>query len=241
MKGRVVLGRALSKLGLASRTETKRWILEGRLTVDGHVVKDPLTLVIPEKTQFALDGKVLLPKKTTLVLLHKTKGTITTRSDEMSRKTIYDLLPVELHHLHAVGRLDMHTTGLLLLTSDTKFSSYLTNPEHKIKRTYLVSVRGEVTESDVDQLLKGVEESGEFLKAEEIQIRKISGRESHLTVTLVEGKNREIRRMFQEINHEVISLKRVAFGPFQLGDLPLGKWQELSMKEMQNAFPFFRG
>ena len=241
MKGKVVLERALSKLGLASRGETRQWILEGRLRVNGEVIKDPLTLVVPEKSYFALDGKVLTPKKITLILLHKTKGVITTCSDEKGRDTIYDLIPSELHHLHPVGRLDMHTTGLLLLTNDTKFSSYLTNPEHKIKRVYLVSVRGKVTEIDIDQLVKGVEDKGEFLQAEEIQVRKESQRESHLIVTLIEGKNREIRRMFQSVNHEVTALKRIAFGPFQLGDLPLGEWEELSMEDVRKAFPSFRG
>jgi 23S rRNA pseudouridine2605 synthase len=238
--GRVVLERALSKLGLASRAETRLWILEGRLTVDGKVVKDPQALVVPEKSQFALDGKELTPQKNTLVLLHKTKGTITTRSDEKGRKTIYDLIPPCLRSLHPVGRLDMHTTGLLLLTNDTKVSSYLTNPEHKIRRVYIVSVKGFVTEEDVDLLTKGIVDEGELLQAEAIKIRKASRRESHLTVTLIEGKNREIRRMFQSINHEVTSLKRISFGPFFLGELPLGEWKELSTEEIQNAFSVLR-
>lgn len=240
MKGKVVLERALSKLGLASRRETRQWILEGRLSVNGHVIKDPLTLVVPEKSYFALDGKVLASKKMTLILLHKTKGVVTTCSDEKGRDTIYDLIPSELHHLHPVGRLDMHTTGLLLLTNDTRLSSYLTNPENRIKRVYLVCVRGRVTKTDIDILVKGVEEGGELLQADEIQIRKESGRESHLIVTLIEGKNREIRRMFQSIDHEVTSLKRIAFGPFHLEDLFLGQWKELSMEKIQNVFPDFR-
>jgi 23S rRNA pseudouridine2605 synthase len=241
MKGKVLLERALSKLGLASRGNARQWILEGRLRVNGEIVKDPLFLVVPEKTHFALDGKVLIPKRAALILLYKTKGVVTTCSDEKGRKTVYDLLPQNLHHMHPVGRLDMYTTGLLLLTNDTKLSSYLTNPDHKIRRVYLVSVRGELTQEEVDQLIMGVEDSGDLLQAEEIQIRKVSGRESHLTVTLVAGKNREIRRMFQVFNHEVTALKRIAFGPFLLDDLPLGKWREFPMEELPKAFPFFRG
>lgn len=237
MKGKVVLERALSKLGIASRTEARRWILEGRLRVDGRVVDNPLALVVPERSHFTLDGKVLTRAKTTLILLHKTKGVVTTRNDEKGRKTIYDLLPTHLHHLHSVGRLDMHTTGLLLLTSNTKLSSYLTNPEHKIKRVYVVSVRGEIKDDDVELLLKGVEEGGEVLQAEEMQIRKVSGKESLLLVTLIEGKNREIRRMFDKINHEVIALKRISFGPFHLEEIPLGEWKEVSLSEVKRAFP----
>ncbi|MES2199362.1 MAG: pseudouridine synthase [Chlamydiota bacterium] len=234
MKGKVILERALSKLGLASRGETRQWILEGRLTVDGKRIKDPLAWVTPEKSEFALDGKVLTPGKDILILLHKTKGTVTTRSDEKGRKTIYDLLPSHLHHLHAVGRLDMHTTGLLLLTNDTKLSSYLTNPENKIRRIYVVSVRGEMVQSNVDLLLKGIEVEGDLLQAEGIEVRKVSGKESLLMVTLTEGKNREIRRMFQAVNHEVIALKRISFGPFELGELPLGEWKEFSQEKLHS-------
>lgn len=236
MQGKVVLERALSKLGLASRAQTRQWILEGRLSVNGKIIKDPSLLVVPENSRFALDGNVFSVKEEAIVLLHKTKGVVTTRSDEKGRPTIYSLLPERLHHLHAVGRLDLHTTGLLVLTSNSKFSSYLTNPENKIHRIYLVTVRGEMTQADVDLLLKGIEDKGEILRAKEILIRKTSHRESHVTVTLVQGKNREVRRMFSSIHHEVTSLKRIAFGSFELGDLPLGQWKELSLQEVQKTF-----
>lgn len=239
MKGKVVLERALSKLGLASRAQTRKWVLEGRLTVDGKVITNPQTLVVPEESRFALDTKVLIPEKDTLILLHKTKGVTTTRSDEKGRKTIYDLLPSHLHRLHSVGRLDMQTTGLLLLTNNTKLSSYLTNPENKIKRVYVVLVRGEIQQKHLDLLLKGIEEDGELLRADEIAVRKISGKESCLVVTLTEGKNREIRRMFKAIGHEVISLKRISFGPFELGELPLGECKEFSQEKLRRFFPGF--
>lgn len=228
MKGKVVIERALSKLGIASRGKTKEWIEQGRLKVDGVLVRASTLLVVPEKSFFELDGKVLTPKKEQVVLLHKPKGFVTTCKDERGRKTIYDLLPSELHHLHPVGRLDMYTTGLLLLTNNTKFSSYMTNPENEIRRVYLVSVKGKVELSDVFLLEKGIEDGKEILQASKVLIRKASHKESHLVITLTEGKNREIRRMLSAISHEVIALKRVSFGSFLLEDLPLGSWKEVA-------------
>lgn len=228
MKGKVTIERALSKLGIASRGETKQWIKEGRLYLNGSVVINPHDWVVPEESSFMLDGKLLTPSKEQTIILHKPKGFVTTAKDEKGRQTIYDLLPKNLHHLHPVGRLDMHTTGLLLLTTNTRFSSYMTNPKNKIKRVYLVTVRGMVTEHDLKLLLQGIEDGGEKLQADDVVIRKASNKESHLIITLTEGKNREIRRMLLAISHEVISLKRVSFGEFELGNLPVGKWRDIT-------------
>ncbi len=227
--GKVALERALSKLGLASRSQTRQWILEGRLGVNGRTVKDPDFLVVPEKDVFTVDGKALKPAARQTIMLNKPKGYVTTKSDEKGRKTVYDLLPKELHNLHPVGRLDMNTTGLLLLTNDTKLSSYLTEPSNGIEREYVVSVEGRIEDKDIEVLLAGIEDDGEILKASQLTARKISGRESHLDVILTEGKNREIRRMFKAIGHEVISLKRIAFGTVTLGDLPSGQYKNISM------------
>ncbi len=225
---KVVLERALSKLGIASRKETLRWILEERLSVNGKIIKDPMKLVTPEKDIFALDGKKLHAAKPILLLFHKPKGYITTRKDEKGRKTFYDLLPLTYQHLHSVGRLDMHTTGLLLLTSDTQLSSYLTDPNNAIPRVYILSVKGKVTEEEVTLLETGIQDEGELLKAKKLILRKVSNRESHLIITLLEGKNREIRRLFLAIGHEVLTLKRISFGPWELGDLEPGHWKEVS-------------
>lgn len=233
MNGKVVLERALSKLGIASRKETREWILEGRLKVDGIVIKDPSVPVIPEKTSFQLDGKPLVVENKYLIALHKTKGIVTTRKDEKGRKIIYDLLPKHLHQLHPVGRLDMHTTGLLLLTNDTQLSSWLTNPDNKIEREYLVTVRGEITQDKIEKIKRGIEDRGEILQVKEVRLRKISRKESHLVVVLTEGKNREIRRIFEHLGHEVTALKRISFGSIQLGDLPLGEWKDLSREILQ--------
>ena len=227
------LVRALSKLGLASRTQTAEWIAAGRLAVNGRVCRDANLAVIPERDRFALDGVALAQQARVCIALHKPKGYVTTRSDEKGRKTVFDLLPAALQHLHAVGRLDMHTSGLLLLTNDTRLSSHLTDPANAIPREYAVSVDGKVSDAALERAVKGVMDEGELLAASAVRVRKLSGRESHLFVTLHEGRNRELRRLFKALGHEVNKLKRLAFGPIALGELDSGKYRELNAAELQ--------
>jgi 23S rRNA pseudouridine2605 synthase len=230
--GTVPLVRALSKLGLASRTQTAEWIAAGRLTVNGRVCRDPHVAVVPERDRFELDGTELVQHARICIALHKPKGYVTTRSDEKGRKTVFDLLPASLQHLHAIGRLDMHTSGLLLLTNDTRLSSYLTDPANAVPREYAVSVDGKVSAETLQRVLTGVEDAGELLRASAVRVRKLSGRESHLFVTLHEGRNRELRRLFKALGHEVNKLKRLAFGPIALGELESGKYRELEPGEL---------
>ncbi len=229
--GTVPLVRALSKLGLASRTQTEQWIAAGRLAVNGRVSRDPKLAVVPERDQFTLDGVLLQQGERTCIVLHKPRGYVTTRSDEKGRKTVFDLLPESLQQLHAVGRLDLHTSGLLLLTNDTRLSSFLTEPVNAIPREYVISVDGKVSDDTLKKLVAGVDDDGEMLRASKVEVRKLSGRESHLFVTLQEGKNRELRRLFKAVGHEVNKLKRIAFGPFTLGELDSGKHRDLSTAE----------
>jgi 23S rRNA pseudouridine2605 synthase len=232
--GTVPLVRALSKLGLASRTQTEEWIAAGRLAVNGRVSRDPKLAVVPEKDQFTLDGNLLQQQMRTCIALHKPRGYVTTRSDEKGRKTVFDLLPDSFQHFHAVGRLDMNTSGLLLLTNDSRLSSFLTDPVNAIAREYVVSVDGKVSEETLQKLTAGVEDDGEILRATKVSVRKLSGRESHLFVTLQEGKNRELRRLFKAVGHEVNKLKRIAFGPVLLGELESGKHRQLTDDEWKS-------
>ncbi len=235
--GRVPLERAFSKLGLASRAQARQWIAEGRVRVDGKMIIDPLAMVTPEKIRIELDGQRLGKTVWRVVMLNKPRGIVTTRRDEQGRPTVFSLLKTTDAYLHPVGRLDMATSGLLLLTNDTRLSDWLTDPINKIIRIYVVSVEGKVTPENLVQLQQGIKDEGELLKPEKVLLRKSSHRESHLTVELTEGKNREIRRMFKAIGHEVTVLKRVAFGPLQLGDLSVGSGREISYKELAAAFP----
>lgn len=221
--GKVPLGRALSKLGLMSRSQTLELIKAGKVSVNGKVMRDPFIQVIPEMDVIRVSGKRAMKQVPVMVMLHKPKGYVTTRRDEKGRKTVYDLLPDTLQHLHPVGRLDMATTGLLLLTNDTQLSDFLTDPKNGVLRIYIVTVVGCLDERDCDNLRQGIIDDNERLQVFDIDILKVSQRETHLKVKLKEGKNREIRRMMEALGTEVTRLKRISYGSYHLGELPLGE------------------
>jgi 23S rRNA pseudouridine2605 synthase len=136
-----------------------------------------------------------------------------------------------------VGRLDAATSGLLLLTNDTRLADWLTDPANAVARVYLVTVRGELADAAARRLEEGLDDAGERLAARAVTVRKRSRRETHLVLELTEGKNREIRRLLAAVRHEVTRLKRVSFGGLELGDLAVGKWREVSAEELKAAFP----
>jgi 23S rRNA pseudouridine2605 synthase len=222
--GRVRLDRALSKLGLASRAEARRLIEDGRVIVGGYVVRDPARLVIPEQRTIAVDDTIATGRLWRTIAFHKPRGVVTTRSDPEGRTTVFDLLDQELRSLVAVGRLDLASTGLLLLTTDTQLANYLTDPANAIVRRYVVTVRGSLDDLEAEQMVNGID----GLRARSVVIRKRSARETHLVVELVEGKNREIRRMLEALGHPVTKLMRVAFGPVELGTLQPGQWRDIA-------------
>lgn len=264
-RGEVSLERALSKLGLATRSAARGLVREGRVAVDGRIVTEPLAPVVPERILIAIDGQPMARPAPLTVLLHKPRGVVTTRSDPEGRPTVYACLAeqdrrataasppgrpadppdaqasspasVAGAHLVPVGRLDAATSGLLLLTNDTRFADWVTDPAHAVPRVYLVTVRGELSAEQARQLTAGIEDRGERLAASDASVRKSSGRETHLVLELTEGKNREVRRMLAALGHEVTALKRVAFGGLQLEDLPPGAWRVVSTEELQAAFP----
>lgn len=234
-KGRVSLERALSKLGLCSRTEAREWIEAGRVKVHGTVERDPHRPVNPDTAHVEVDGSKAVREVGRLILLHKPTGVLTAKRDPEGRPTIYTLLPPELHALHPVGRLDLHTSGLLLLTNLTRLSSFLTDPRNAIPRIYLVGVEGRVLEETLRSMENGIEDQGEVLKARSATLLKASGKESLLRLELREGKNREVRRLCAGLSHEVRSLRRVSFGPYELGELAPGSWREEDLSKV-NGF-----
>lgn len=223
--GRVPLNRALSKLGVLSRAQATEAILSGRVRVDGRLVRNPLLPVVPEQARIDVDEGRATKAAWRTILLHKPRGVVTTRTDPEGRPTVYDVLGDAGRGLIAVGRLDLATAGLLLLTSDTQLANWMTDPANAVPRLYVVTVRGRVT-SDAVASLSG-----------HITLRKASARESHLLVELREGKNRQVRRMFAAIGHEVTALKRVRFGGLDLGPIEPGAHREILRKEIANAFP----
>ena len=232
---RLTVDRLLSKLGIASRGTSQEWIGAGRVRINGRVILDPATWVLWPKVSVSIDDQPIQDSVKRFFLFHKPKGVITTHSDEQGRKTIFDVLPVDLVYMHAVGRLDQATSGLLLLTNDSVLLSYLTDPTNKVMRTYLVTVRGEFTESQAAEAVAGMVDSGEHLQCHTVKIQKNSGRESHLEVVLIQGKNREIRRLFKALGHEVTRLRRIQYGPFKLEDLPSGAWREIPIEDVRKS------
>jgi pseudouridine synthase len=218
-----------------SRAQATSAIRDGRVRVDGRLVRDPLTQVILEGVRITVDETAVARSAWRTLLFHKPAGVVTTRRDPEGRRTIYDVLGEEGKGLIAVGRLDRATSGLLLLTNDTQLAEWITNPDNDIPRVYIVTVRGRVTPEDVATLTKGVRSGREMLRARDVSLRKSSGRESHLTVELREGKNREIRRLFESIGHEVTRLKRVRLGRLELGDLKPGESRPLTATEVGEA------
>lgn len=216
-------------MGLASRTEARRLIGARRVRVRGRIITDPAHLVFPDAAVITVDGETTRSRAWRTIALHKPRGVITTRRDPQGRRTVFDVLGEAGEGLVAVGRLDMASTGLLLLTTDTQLANRLTDPAEGVVRRYVITVRGAVDDAAADRMLKGID----GLSARSVLIRKRSNRETHLIVELVEGKNREIRRMFEALGYEVTRLMRVAFGAIELGTLQPGQWAELS----RDAFP----
>jgi 23S rRNA pseudouridine2605 synthase len=222
----------LSKLGFASRTHARVLIAQGRVRVNGSVITDPSARIVPERARIAIDEIAQTRQERRVLILHKPRGVVTTRRDPEGRRTVFDVLGEAGRGLVAVGRLDRASTGLLVFTNDTAFANWMTDPKNGVRRRYVITIRGRLTPDEAGTIRQGIDvpTSGgkqERLSVSELEIRKTSARETHLIVTLVEGKNREIRRLFKAVGHEVTRLHRVSFGDFQLGALQPGESREV--------------
>jgi 23S rRNA pseudouridine2605 synthase len=233
----VPLARALSKLGVTSRADAAALIRDGRVSVDGRVTRDPAAPVVPERARLAIDGAAARRAPRLVLALHKPRGVVTTTRDPEGRPTVLDLVADAPARVVPVGRLDLATSGLLLLTNDTRFADWVTDPAHAVPRTYAVTVRGEVSDASAEAMRRGVADRGERLQAGRVEVRKRSGRETHLLVVLTEGKNREVRRLVEAVGHEVTRLTRTSFGGLALGTLPPGAWRTVTSAELTAAFP----
>jgi pseudouridine synthase len=222
------LERVLSKAGLGSRSEARRWVGEGRVQVNGRVEGDPNRWVDLERDRISFDGKPLERAAATYLLLHKPPGYLTTYRDPEGRKTIFDLLPDRERYLFPVGRLDLDTSGLLILTNDTAFAERLTNPDYHVPKTYRVKASRVLRDEELDQLREGLElRDGPTRPA---VVNRIGPAVFEITIT--EGRNRQVRRMVEALEAKVEKLKRIAIGSITLGDLAIGATRELTAEEV---------
>lgn len=223
----------LSQAGVASRREGEKLILAGRVRVNGKVVKTLGSKIVPGKDRVELDGAEVQESVTRWVKVFKPMGAVTTRSDPEGRETVYGLLPPALRDLRYVGRLDLLTEGLLLLTNEGETLHRLTHPSFEVEREYHVWVQAQPSQGALRHLLRGVELEDGPARASHVNIRGKSQDGVALSLVLREGRNREVRRMMEEVGHPVLRLRRVRFGPVTLGDMKAGEWRDLSNKEMR--------
>lgn len=226
------LDRVLSKAGIGSRTETRRWIAAGRVRVNGQVVRTPDHWVDLERDEVTLDGKAIRAQRKIYLLLYKPKGYLTTYKDPRGRPTIYDLLTGVEQYVIPVGRLDLDTSGLLLLTNDTRFAERITNPDYKVPKTYYVKAAGELSEEALEPLRRGVLLKDGPTKPATVRLLRSGARNTFLEITITEGRNRQVRRMLEAIGSRVRKLVRTAIGPVGLGSLEIGKYRELTPEEV---------
>ena len=219
----------MSKAGIGSRSEARRWIGAGRVKVNGRVEGDPNRWVDLERDEITFDDKPLERAETTYLLLHKPAGYLTTYRDPEGRKTIYDLLPDRERYLFPVGRLDLDTSGLLILTNDTAFAERLTNPDYHVPKTYRVKASKPLSDEQLDHLRNGLElRDGPTRPA---IVNRIGPAAFEITIT--EGRNRQVRRMVEALDAKVVKLARIAIGKVRDNDLEPGKTRPLTAEEVR--------
>jgi 23S rRNA pseudouridine2605 synthase len=227
------LDRVLSKAGVGSRVEAARWVRAGRVRVNGRPVRDPDHWVDMERDRVRLDGRPLQARQRVYLLLYKPTGYLTTYRDPQGRPTVYDLVADAGTFLSPVGRLDLDTSGLLLMTNDTRFAERVTNPDSHVPKTYLVKASTRLTEDQLQQLRDGIELSDGPTRPAQVARVRDSAKYTHFEITLTEGRNRQVRRMVEALDAKVLKLVRVTIGNLRIGTLPIGKWRMLTEAEVR--------
>ena len=232
------LQKYLANSGIASRRKAEEYILQGKVKVNGKVVTELGTKIIPEKDIIEFERKkVNNDIKKVYVLLNKPIDYVTTVKDQFDRKTVIDIVKNAGKNLIPVGRLDMYTSGALILTNDGDFIFHVTHPKHEVEKTYTVTLRGKVTKEDVENLKQGVIIDEEYkTKPAKVRIMKIDEEKniSRLEIIIHEGKNRQVRKMCEAIGKKVIALHRSKIGNIGVKDLKIGEWRYLTKKEVES-------
>jgi 23S rRNA pseudouridine2605 synthase len=230
---RVGLARALSKLGYCSRSQAFDLIRQGKVSVNGRVRHEAELPVDLQRDRLTVAGQPVAKSESIYLVLNKPRGFVTTAADEKGRATVYSLLPKETPWVGPVGRLDKASEGLLLLTNDSEWAAHITDPASHLAKTYHVQIAALPGDGLIEQLLRGILHDGEVLRARKASVLRSGQKNSWLEIVLEEGRNRQIRRMLQALEIEVLRLIRVSIGPLQLGDLEKGVCRPLTASEKQ--------
>jgi 23S rRNA pseudouridine2605 synthase len=229
----VRLQKFLADAGVASRRAAEQIILDGRVRVNGQIVRLLGTKVDPVRDEVILDGKIIHARRKLYIALNKPVGCVCSHRDELGRPTIYELLPKEWQIVHSVGRLDFNSEGLIFLTNDGQFALHLTHPRYGVRKKYVVTVDGCVEPEMLAEFTRGIWHAGEKLRAEKARLVNSSRAKSVVELELSEGKNREVRRLFESRNFTVRRLQRVQIGKIKLGELKPGRWRTLTETEIK--------
>ncbi len=228
------LQKYLALCGVASRRNAEKLIAEGHVSVNGNVTTEMGVQVDEEHDRVLVDGKpVRMETEKHYLAYYKPIGEVTTVSDPEGRETVMDKFRDYPVRLYPVGRLDYDSEGLLLLTNDGEMMQHLLHPSHEVPKCYLCRVSNQVTEEELRRLRQGVMIEGRLTSPAEVRLVRYETFASVVLVTIHEGRNRQVRRMFEAIGHEVVALRRVGFGPIKLGDLPRGMWRHLTDTEVR--------
>jgi 23S rRNA pseudouridine2605 synthase len=233
----VRLQKFLAEAAVASRRASEQLILDGHVSVNGATVRLLGSKVDPVRDEVTVDGKPVRPHKKLYVVLHKPKGCVCSKKDEHGRATVYDLLPKEWQIVNSVGRLDYASEGLLFLTNDGDFALHLTHPRYGVRKRYVVTIDGKVDGEALGRFTRGILHEGEKLKAERAWLVSATKSESVVELELAEGKNREVRRMFESQGLLVRRLVRTQIGKVKLAELKPGKWRTLTLTEIKTLLP----
>ncbi len=227
------LQKYMAECGVASRRRAEEMILEGKVTVNGVVI-DQMGVQVEEGDEVRVEGKIIRPEsQKRYVMYHKPAGEVTTVSDPEGRAAVLDHFRDYPVRLYPVGRLDYDSEGLLLLTNDGALTERMLHPSHLVEKTYLARVTGHVTLESIRALRSGILLDDHKTAPAKARIIKEETFATVVLVTIHEGRNRQVRRMFEEVGHRVLQLRRVCFGPLELGDLPRGQWRELTDEEIR--------
>lgn len=228
------LNKYLAQSGVASRRKCDELILEGKVKINGKVVKELGVDVNLVSDSVYFDGRRVKPINTNVYFkLHKPKGYVTTASDDKDRKTVLSLMRNVQYRIFPIGRLDYDTEGLLLLTNDGELTNILTHPKNSISKTYVANVEGIISDEDIKKLSSGVDIGGYTTKPCSVILLDRDEKFTKLEITISEGKNRQVKKMIEAVGKTVAFLKRVSVGEIRLGGLARGEYKELNKKEMQ--------